>query len=160
MIPERYLHGAFRAALWIKAAFALGELASGIAAFAVGHALVVSWMETVTHGELAEDPGDPIANLLVHTAHHLSASSQHFVAVYLAAHGVVKLALVAGLLRTMLWMYPAAIAIFLGFVAYQLYRYAGSHSPWLLVITAIDLVVIALTWHEYRYLRRSRSAPR
>ena len=156
MIPERYLHLAFRIALWLKAAFALGELASGAVLFAIGHDTVVDWATAVTHGELAEDRDDPIANFLLHSAHHLSGHTQQFIGVYLAAHGVIKLALVAGLLRTMLWMYPVAIAAFGGFVAYQLYRYTGSHSPWLLVITAIDLVVIVLTWHEYRYLRKAR----
>jgi uncharacterized membrane protein len=39
----------------------------------------------------------------------------------------------------------------------QLYRYVFTHSPWLLVLTALDLVVILLTWHEYRLLRRMRS---
>jgi len=156
VIPERYLHLAFRVALWIKGAFALGELASGSLFFFIGHDAVVDWATDVTHGELAEDPDDLIATLLLRSAHHLSASSQHFLGVYLAAHGIVKLALVAGLLRSMLWMYPAAIAVFAAFVAYQLYRFAGSHSPWLLVLTAIDLVVIVLTWHEYQYMRRAR----
>lgn len=155
MISERYLHLAFRIALWVKGAFALGELASGTMFFFVGHDSLVDWVTAVTHGEIAEDPNDLVANFLRHSAHHLSAGSEHFIGIYLAAHGIVKLALVAGLLRTMLWMYPVAIAVFAGFVAYQLYRYAGSHSAWLLVLTAIDLVVIALTWHEYRYLRRA-----
>ncbi len=158
MIPERYLHRAFRIALWLKGAFALGELASGALFFLIGHDAIVDWVTAVTHGELAEDPDDPIANFLRHSAHHLSAGSQHFIGIYLAAHGIVKLALVAGLLRTMLWMYPVAIAVFAAFVAYQLYRYTGSHSPWLLVLTAIDLVVIVLTWHEYRYLRSAGSS--
>lgn len=159
MIRERYLHLAFRAALWLKGAFALGEAASGIAVFSIGRDTFVDWVTAVTHGELAEDPGDPVANLLLHSVHPLSASSRHFIGIYLVAHGIVKLALVAGLLRTMLWMYPAAIAIFAAFIAYQLYRFTGSHSPWLLVLSAIDLAVIVLTWHEYRHIR-PRSAGR
>ena len=156
VIPERYLHLAFRIALWVKGAFAAGELASGVLVFFIGHGTVVDWATAITNGELAEDPGDLVANFLLRSAHHLSASSQHFVGVYLVAHGAIKLALVAGLLRTMLWMYPAAIAVFAAFVAYQLYRFVGSHSPWLIVLSVIDLVVIVLTWHEYRYLRRAR----
>ena len=159
MIRERYLHRAFRIALWLKGAFALGELASGALVFLIGHGTIVDWIAAVTHGELAEDPRDLLANVLRHSALQLSPGSQHFIGIYLAAHGAVKLALVFGLLRTMLWMYPAAIAVFGGFVAYQLYRYAASHSPWLLAITAVDLVVIVLTWHEYRYLRGRRQPP-
>jgi uncharacterized membrane protein len=37
---------------------------------------------------------------------------------------------------------------------YQLYRFSLSHSLWLVLITLVDLVVIALTWQEYRYVRR------
>ena len=36
---------------------------------------------------------------------------------------------------------------------YQLFRFRVTHSPWLLALTVVDIVVIWLTWHEYRYLR-------
>ena len=29
-----------------------------------------------------------------------------------------------------------------------------THSPWLMAITILDIAVIAMTWHEYRFLRR------
>ena len=45
------------------------------------------------------------------------------------------------------------MAIFGLFIVYQLYRLSLTHSLWLLVITAVDVLVIGLTWHEYRYLR-------
>ena len=40
------------------------------------------------------------------------------------------------------------------FIIYQLYRYQFTHSLWLLLITLVDALVIALTWHEWKYLRR------
>ena len=52
------------------------------------------------------------------------------------------------------WYYPIAIIVFILFVAYQIFRFQITHSIWLLAITAVDAVVIALTWHEYWYLRR------
>jgi uncharacterized membrane protein len=75
------------------------------------------------------------------------------VALYLLIHGALKLWLVLGLLREKLWYYPTAIAVFSLFIGYQLYRFSFTHSAFLLLITAIDLVVVALTWHEYNYLR-------
>ena len=39
------------------------------------------------------------------------------------------------------------------FIVYQLYRFTFTHSMWLVLVTAIDVIVIALTWHEYKYLR-------
>ncbi|MCX5542404.1 DUF2127 domain-containing protein [Paraburkholderia sp. CNPSo 3076] len=89
----------------------------------------------------------------LHTVQHLSVDAQRFAGLYLLAHGVLKLWLVAGLLRERLWYYPVSIVVFALFIAYQVYRITYSHSVWLLLVTALDVVVIALTWHEYRYLR-------
>ena len=48
-------------------------------------------------------------------------------------------------------------AIFGLFSVYQLYRFSLTHSLWLVLITAVDSLVIGLTWYEYLYLRRSRT---
>lgn len=112
----------------------------------------------VTRKEFSEDPHDLIANLLLPSVEHLSGSDQVFAGVYLLVHGVVKLWLVIGLLRGRLSFYPVSLAVFALFIAYQLYRYGFTHSAWLLVLNGLDLVVIFLTWHEYRVLRRLRAA--
>ena len=52
-----------------------------------------------------------------------------------------------------LWYYPAAIVVFALFIVYQLHRFSFSHSVGLLLITLVDVVVIALACHEYKYLR-------
>jgi uncharacterized membrane protein len=43
--------------------------------------------------------------------------------------------------------------LFLLFLVYQLYRHAHTHAPWLVVLSALDVLVIALTWLEYRRVR-------
>ncbi len=103
---------------------------------------------------MAEDPRDLVANYLLHAPQQLSVSAQHFTAVYLFSHGAIKLWLIVGLLRGRLWYYPTAMVVFWLFIVYQLYRFSFTHSIFLLLITALDIVVIALTWHEYSYLRR------
>ncbi len=150
---ERTLHLVFVVTLWTKAAFAVGEVVSGIATWFVSKELLLRWTVALTREELAEDPRDLVANSLLHMAQHLSIGARTFAAVYLLAHGVVKLWLVVGLLRRRLWYYPAAIAVFFGFIAYQVYRYTFTGSVLLLFLTALDLVVVVLTWHEWRYLR-------
>jgi uncharacterized membrane protein len=110
---------------------------------------------TLTQQELAEDPRDMIANYLLHSAQHLSLGTKEFAAIYLLSHGAIKLWLIVGLLREKLWYYPVAMIVFGLFIAYQLYRFSFTHSAFLLLITAIDIAVIILTWHEYRYLRRN-----
>jgi uncharacterized membrane protein len=48
--------------------------------------------------------------------------------------------------------------VFALFIAYQAYRFTYTHSVWLLLVTALDILVIALTWREYTYLRSKRNA--
>lgn len=69
------------------------------------------------------------------------------------ASGLTKIGLIAGLLRGKLGFYPAAIVVFLLFVIYQLYRYSLTHALWLVILTLVDVVVIWLTWREYKDMR-------
>lgn len=66
-------------------------------------------------------------------------------AVYLLAHGIIKVALVMALLLNKLWAYPWMIVLAV-FIAYQAYRIVLSPSVGLLALTVFDLVIIALTW--------------
>lgn len=150
---ERGIHLIFEVSLWLKGAFALSEIIAGIAAYFISQQFLLSIVQWVTKDEFAEDPHDLVANFLLHAAETLSVSTQKFAAIYLLAHGVIKLWLIVGLLRGRLWYYPVAIIVFALFIAYQLYRYTFTHSIWLLAITVLDVLVIALTGHEYRYLR-------
>jgi len=154
-LDETTIHLVFQISLWLKALFALTEIAGGIAAWFVTQELLVHVANVVTQGELAEDPHDVVANYLLHSAQQLSIGTRHFTALYLFSHGVIKLWLIVGLLRTRLWYYPTALTVFGLFIVYQLYRFVFTHSYWLLFVTVVDLVVIGLTWHEYRYLARS-----
>lgn len=158
-LTERYIRIAFRISLWFKAVFALTEIAGGVVAFFVTRSFLVHAANVITQGELSEDPNDFFANYLRHAVQHFSVNARHFTAIYLLAHGIIKLWLVVGLLRVRLWYYPTALVVFSLFVAYQLYRFSHTHSLALLFVTAVDLAVIILTWHEYRYLRRGRTGP-
>ena len=150
---EKYVHLAFVWSLVFKALFSVAEIMAGIGAFVVSHDTVMRVAQALTGEELGEDPSDLVANYLVKAAKHFSGSAAHFIGIYLASHGAVKLALIVALLMKKLWAYPIAIAVFGGFIVYQAYRYTTTHSPSLVLLTIVDLVVIVLTWHEYRYLR-------
>lgn len=154
LFSDRNLHIAFQIGLAIKGLDSLAEIAAGVGAYFVTRRMLVDLVHTIVRGELSEDPRDFLANYLLHSAQHFSISAQHFTSIYLLSHGAVKLWLVAGLLRSKLWYYPTAIAVFTAFIAYQLYRFSLTHSAWLLLLTVVDAAVIALSWHEYRYLRR------
>jgi uncharacterized membrane protein len=158
MREPRYLsdqnpvHYIFKASLWLKVAFALAESIAGIAAYFVSQQVLLSAVLWVTREEFVLDPHDVVANYFLHTIHNLSIGTQKFAALYLLTHGIAKLWLVIGLLRERLWYYPVAISVFALFIVYQVYRYTFAHSAWLLLITVLDLIVIGLTWHEYRRL--------
>ena len=154
-LEEKNLHVAFEVSLFLKGAFAVAEIVTGIGAYFVTQQFVFTLVERITREELLEDPRDLIANYLFQSAQHFSVSTRNFTAVYLLSHGVIKLWLISGLLRAKLSYYPVAIAIFGLFIVYQVYRFGATHSLWLLLITAVDFLVIGLTWHEYRYVRRS-----
>jgi uncharacterized membrane protein len=113
----------------------------------------------LTLHELTEDPRDAVANYLLHTSQRLSPSVTSFGAIYLLWHGVVKVGLVAALLLRQRWAYPAAIGAFCLFLLYQVYRYAHTHSPALLLLSVLDVLVIVLTALEYGRLRASRAVP-
>ena len=140
----------------VKGALALMEIIGGVLVHFISQRFLLDLVSAITQGELSEDPHDVIANYLVHSAQNFSISSQHFAALFLFSHGIVKLFLIIGLMREKLWCYPTTIGIFGCFVAYQTYQFSISHSVWLLILTALDVLVIGLTWHEYRYLRTHR----
>ncbi len=153
-LDEHRIHLIFEVSLFLKGAFAFFEIIGGVLTYVIPQAFIIGLVSTLTQRELAEDPRDLVANYLLHAAQHLSVGSQRFAAIYLLSHGAIKLWLILGLLREKLWYYPTAMVVFGLFIVYQLYRFSFTHSAFLLLITALDVVVIALTWHEYRYLHR------
>jgi uncharacterized membrane protein len=154
-LSEKNIHLLFEISLWLKGLFSLSEIIAGIAAYFVTQQFLLGLVQWVTRDEFAEDPHDIIANYLLHSVQGLPIGTQHFAAIYLLGHGIIKLWLVIGLLRRKLWYYPSAMAIFGLFIVYQLYRFAFTHSAALLLITVLDAIVITLTWHEYKYLRHA-----
>jgi uncharacterized membrane protein len=112
----------------------------------------------VTQGELSEDPHDVIASHLLHTANGLTGKAVLFGAIYLLLHGIVKVVLVTALLLK-LWAYPWMIVVLLLFIGYQLYRIALAPTAGLIALTVFDLVIVVLTWREYRQQRQTRKVP-
>ncbi|CAL8480609.1 DUF2127 domain-containing protein [Caballeronia sp. S22] len=158
-LDEKKLHLIFQLSLWFKAVFALAEIVGGVVTYFVPQRLFLIFVLWVTKDEFAQDPHDLVANFLLHSVQHLSIGTQTFAAIYLLGHGVIKLWLIVGLLRERLWYCPVSMLVFCMFIGYQLYRYTFTQSIWLLLITALDIIIIALTWHEYRFLKNERKAP-
>jgi uncharacterized membrane protein len=152
-LSERRIHRFFQISVIFKGLHALAECAGGIALYLIGTDTIVHWVDLLTQEEISKDPRDFIATHLMDLAQHLSVGSQSFYAFYLLSHGLVKIFLVAGLLREKLWAYPTSLVVLAAFIVYQVYRYSYTHSPGLIFLTVFDLVIIVLVWHEWRILR-------
>lgn len=153
-VHEACIREVFRVSVAIKGLNALLEIL-------VGGALIVtarfnSVLLGVVESELVEDPRDFLARHVEQFSPYLTAHAELYGGLYLLSHGVVKGIVVAGLLRNKTWAYPAGLVVFALFIAYQMFRWFDSHSLVLVALTAFDLFVMWLTWHEYRLVRAPR----
>ncbi len=144
------LHQIFELSLFFKGLFAAIELIGGAVLYLVSTDRIVALVSYFTLAEITEDPQDRIASSLLRAAEGFSLGSKDFYGLYLASHGLIKLVLVAGLVRGARWSYPAAVVVLSLFVAYQLYRYSYDGSPALLALSAFDAMLVALICREWR----------
>ena len=141
---QQRLHQLFLLSVVAKGLHALVELAGGVALYMFNTDTIVQWLWE------AGRSSDWIATF----AHSFSKPEHEFYAFYLVSHGIVNGAIVGGLLLRKVWAYHATFVVLTLFIAYQLYRYSYTHDIGRIVITAIDLIVMALAWNEYRLFKR------
>ena len=156
-LRSRIVHVLFDISAISKGVDGVLEMVGGAVLLLVSPMKIHNIVRILTQHELSEDPHDLVAKYLLNTTQHLSRSSQDFAAMYLLWHGVIKVALVTALLLKRRWAYPAAIIAFMLFLVYQLYRYSHTCAPELLVLSVLDVFVIALTWLEYKRLRAAHA---
>jgi uncharacterized membrane protein len=150
-MAEARLHRLFVLSLALKGVHALAEIVGGVSFYLLGTNQIVRWLYRTGYG--GPPPIAALASAFVRT---FSASEHDFYAFYLLSHGAVNLALVFGLLKRERWAYPATFAVLSAFIAYQMLRYVYTHDIGLIVLTILDLVVMALAWSEYRLRRTPR----
>src|SRR5467141_479567 len=140
-VKRSRLHVAFQIGVILKGLNGLLELIGGILLLAFPPSAIQRFVVELTHNEL-------------------SRRAQTFAAIYLLAHGVIKAVLVYALLKDKLWAFPWAIGVFTAFGIYQIYRYVVQPSGWLIALTILDVIVIALTWLEWQRVTQQRSLER
>ncbi len=145
----RWYHRAFDVGVGLKGVDGVLEIIGGVLVLIVDPAHISDLIHRLTQHELSEDPQDVVARYLVAFGRGFTTKEQLFGAVYLLTHGIVKLGLVAALLKQRHWAYPTAMVIFGLFALYQVYRFTFTHSLFLIVLTVFDAGVIWLTWLEY-----------
>ncbi|MFC3569157.1 DUF2127 domain-containing protein [Paracoccus sp. TOH] len=144
------LHWLFESTLLLKATFALFEVMAGAGLWWLPHRRLADFTAWLTRNELIEGHRSPVYGRVAAALAEFSATSQHFYALYLLGHGAIKLVIVALLMRRVAFAYPLGIAVFSGFIAMQMHRWTHTQAPTLLALSALDAVVIWLTWREWR----------
>lgn len=146
-------HRLFELALLLKGLNAAVELVGGLLALFVPLSTVNRLVLWLTASEIENDPGDWLANTLIHAAEKLSMGTKLFASFYLLSHGCVKIFLVYSLWREKLWAFPVALWFMGGLVCYSIYRFTHTHSLALLFFVAVDLAIMWYIWREYTFRR-------
>jgi uncharacterized membrane protein len=152
-VSEKTVHRIFFWSVLLKGFDSVIEIIGGVLFLFTG--AITGIIAHYTENELLEDPTDFIARHIHDYLPHLSGHSQIFIAIYLLSHGLIKIFLVVNLLRRRAWAYPFTIWVLAIFIVYQIYRlFAHGFSIILILLTVFDILLIYLTWHEYRLLKK------
>jgi uncharacterized membrane protein len=149
------LHNSFEVGIFIKGFDGVFQVIGAALVLLVSPNKIASWIYAITSQELIEDKKDFVANHLVSFISHYTSHAQWFAAIYLASHGLIKIFLVYCLWKKKIWSYPLAISIFIIFGVYQMYRFSITHGIGMIILTVLDIIVVTLTWIEYKKLKAS-----
>lgn len=155
---DQLIHVGFDIGLLLKALNALAEIIGGVALLFLPPDKLNTFITFVTRGELSEDPNDFIMNHLIRLGQSFGISLWHFFIFYLLSHGIIKLTVLFLLWKKKLWAYPLSVAVFIGFIIYQLLRFTSNNSIFMLLLTLLDIVMIVLTILEYRRIKKEQKA--
>jgi uncharacterized membrane protein len=155
-LPAHRTDRLFRIALLVKAVDGAAELVGALVLLTVPGAALASLVNDIVARDLLGPPDGSLARHFEAGTVEFVSGSRTFAVVYLALHGVVKLALVVALLRRWQPAYPVAALVLGVFVAYELYRATRTGSVLLPFLAALDLAIIWLIVQEYRRMRASR----
>jgi len=150
------LHEGFRAAITLKGIDGLLEALGGVILWFVKPAALNAIALKFLELDLPFNRHEFITTHLYRATEHLADGGKHFASLYLLTHGLIKALLVLALWFDALWAYPATIFVFGVFCVYQVHRFLYTHSLALILITFFDILIIWLTWREYRVQKSLR----
>lgn len=154
---EYYTHALFEAGVALKAFNGVWETLTGIFILVVPRETLMHWFSLLAQQELLEDPHDRLVDSIGRFITNTPDGTRIFVVAYILAHGLVNIFLAYNLFRQRLWAYPVAAIVLLFFMVYQVERIFTHHSKFLIVLTLIDIVFLALIVHEYKHRRAERA---
>jgi len=155
--PRSLLDRTFEIGIILKGLDGVIELiGAALVAFIPAHT-IMHLATRLTANELAEDPNDFIAGHVLQYAHELAGHDKWFVTVFLLSHGLIKVVLVIGLLRSLPWAYPFAFVALGGFTIYQVWLILHNPTVGMVLLTLFDIFILSLTWREYQQFKRERA---
>lgn len=159
LFSEKLYHLYFRIGIAIKTLIGIGEIVCGFALVFFSYDTLNRFVLYFVGSEIAETPRDAIWGYIFDGFKNFTATPQAVWAFVFLSHGIVKMLLTGGLWKGKLWAYPASIAIFSLFVVYQFIEILANPSYLMILITAFDIIVIALISHEYWHKRKRLGLP-
>ena len=150
---DRVLDYSFLIGIGLKILNIIGDILIGIPLLFIQPGQIADFIHWLTASELLENPHDNIANFLVSTSSHVTHGSLLYLGVYFLLHGVVKIGIVAALVRGSHTVYPWAIGALTTLLIYQIVSIILHFSLTLTILSALDLVIIVLTLREWRHHR-------
>lgn len=146
----------FRIALLLKGIDGAIELIGAIVLLIIPTGSVQTLINDVLSHDLLGPPDGSLAKHFVSGTAEFASGNRTFAVVYLGLHGIVKLALVAAMLRRIRPAYPVAAVVLGLFVIYEIYRATQTGSVLLPFLAALDVAIIVLIIREYRALGTSQ----
>jgi uncharacterized membrane protein len=151
-----FLHESFEVGIAMKGFDGLLEVLGGAIIFLMKPAQMNDLVRKICEHLLARAPHSAVAIHMFNASQNMTSSSARFAALYLLSHGLVKVLLVICLWLNKLWAYPLTIVVFGAFAIYQVFRFTHTHSWALVILTIFDVLIILLTWNEYRHQKENR----
>ncbi|MGA8766040.1 MAG: DUF2127 domain-containing protein, partial [Candidatus Acidiferrales bacterium] len=153
-----FLKASFRTAITVKGIDGLLEAVGGVLLWFIKPESLGGNLRDIFQHELSRDAHDFVAAHLLHVSEKFAHSDPLFASIYLLSHGLIKAMLSAFLWMNKLWAYPLAIGVFSALSVFQVYRFTHTYSIALLLLTVFDLLIVYLTWEEYRVEKSRRGA--
>ena len=155
--PASVLDKIFEGGILLKGASGVLEFVAGLLLVFTSPDAIRSFLAFLTQREIAEDPNDTFANLILHSAEHFNSGNKTFAIAYLWIHAAVKLTAVVGIMRNQLWAYPFSLIALGVLMLYQVFSMVVKFSAGMLVLTVFDAAILWLIWREYGKVRPALS---
>jgi len=150
----------FKVSVLLKALDSFIELIAGLLLLIISPHDIERITTSLTQHTLSVNPHNFLATTILHAGNNLAHNSRLYGGLYLLIHGVVKLAVIIGVLIQKLWAYPSLIIVLLAFIVYQLWNIIHKITLGMTLLTIFDIFIVVLTWFEWqKHKRRIRPQP-